>query len=134
MKAHFFHTYRLLVLLLVISTNALAKTPHPAGKPLPHTPASDDHKTLPTGAAAPDFHLPGVDGKSYSLASFKDAKVLVIIFMCNHCPTSQAYEGRVIRLTRDYAAKGVSVVAINPNDPASLRLDELGYSDLGDSY
>jgi len=95
---------------------------------------SIDHPTMPIGASAPDFSLPGVDGKTYTLASFKDAKVLVIIFMCNHCPTSQAYEQRVIQLTKDYAAKGVRVVAINPNYPGSLRLDELGYSDVGDSF
>jgi thiol-disulfide isomerase/thioredoxin len=56
------------------------------------------------------------------------------VFMCNHCPTSQAYEDRIIKLTSDYADKGVTVVAINPNNPGSLRLDELGYSDLGDSF
>lgn len=94
----------------------------------------DEHKTLAIGSAAPDFNLKGVDGKMYSLASFKDAKVLVVVFMCNHCPTSQAYEPRMIKLTRDYTPKGVRVVAINPNNPASLRLDELGYSDVGDSY
>jgi len=94
----------------------------------------DEHKTLEIGASAPDFSLPGVDGKTYSLESFKDAKILAVVFMCNHCPTSQAYEDRVIKLTSDYAAKGVSVVAINPNNPASLRLDELGYSDVGDSF
>jgi thiol-disulfide isomerase/thioredoxin len=98
------------------------------------TVTGNDHTTLAIGAPAPDFHLPGVDGKTYSLESFKDAKVLVIVFMCNHCPTSQAYENRVIKMTTDYASKGISVVAINPNDPASLRLDELGYSDVGDSY
>ena len=94
----------------------------------------DGHKTLEIGATAPDFSLPGIDGKTYTLESFKDAKVLAVVFMCNHCPTSQAYEDRVIKLTNDYAPKGVSVVAINPNHPASLRLDELGYSDVGDSY
>ena len=96
--------------------------------------ALDDRKTLEIGATAPDFSLPGVDGKTYTLASFKNAKVLAIVFMCNHCPTSQAYEERVKKLTIDYADKGVSVVAINPNNPASLRLDELGYSDVGDSF
>ncbi len=94
----------------------------------------DEHPTLAIGASAPDFSLPGVDGKTYTLASFKNAKVLAIVFMCNHCPTSQAYEERVKKLTSDYAAKGVSVVAINPNNPSSLRLDELGYSDVGDSF
>lgn len=90
--------------------------------------------TLATGSAAPDFSLPGIDGKTYTLQSFKDAKVLAMIFICNHCPTSQAYEDRLVKLTDDYAAKGVKVVAINPNNPASLRLDELGYSDVGDSF
>ncbi len=95
---------------------------------------SFDHKTLEIGEQAPDFRLPGIDGKTYTLASFKDAKVLVIVFICNHCPTSQAYENRLIKMTSDYAGKGVAVVAINPNNPAGLRLDELGYSDLGDSF
>jgi thiol-disulfide isomerase/thioredoxin len=96
--------------------------------------AIDGHKTLAIGADAPDFSLTGIDGKTYTLQSFKNAKVLAIVFMCNHCPTSQAYEDRVIKMTSDYAAKGVSVVAINPNNPNSLRLDELGYSDVGDSF
>jgi peroxiredoxin len=90
-------------------------------------------KTLPIGAAAPDFQLPGVDGKTYSLRDFADAKVLVVIFTCNHCPTAQAYEARLAKLHADYRDKGVAVVAISPNDPAAVRLDELGYTDLGDS-
>jgi thiol-disulfide isomerase/thioredoxin len=90
--------------------------------------------TLATGALAPDFSLPGIDGKTYTLQSFKNTKVLVVVFICNHCPTSQAYEDRLVKLTTDYAAKSVQVVAINPNNPASLRLDELGYSDVGDSF
>jgi thiol-disulfide isomerase/thioredoxin len=93
-----------------------------------------DHKTLEIGANAPDFNLKSVDGKFYSLASFKKADVLVIVFTCNHCPTAQAYEDRLIKLTSDYAKKNVAVVAIMPNDPACLRLDELDFSDIGDSY
>src|SRR6516225_5167760 len=91
-------------------------------------------KTLPIGADAPDFHLPGVDGKTYSLQDFADAKVLVVIFTCNHCPTAQAYEERVARLHAETKDKGVALVAISPNDPAALRLDELGYTDVGDSF
>jgi|GEM_PF-28070 thiol-disulfide isomerase/thioredoxin len=94
----------------------------------------NDHPTLAINSPAPDFSLPGVDGNTYTLQSFKDAKVLVVVFMCNHCPTSQAYEQRIIRLTGDYAPKGVRVVSISPNAPSALRLDELGYSDVGDSY
>ena len=91
-------------------------------------------KTLPIGSTAPDFHLPGVDGKTHGLEDFAQAKVLVVIFTCNHCPTAQAYEGRIARLDSDYRDKGVAVVAISPNDPAAVRLDELGYTDLGDSF
>ncbi len=111
-----------------------------AGKPLDQLATTidaehiNDHPTLAIGAPAPDFNLPATDGNSYSLASFKDARVLVVVFMCNHCPTSQAYEQRIIRLTSEYAAKGVRVVAISPNAPSALRLDELGYSDVGDSF
>jgi thiol-disulfide isomerase/thioredoxin len=91
-------------------------------------------KTLPIGSPAPGFQLPGVDGKTHSLEDFAQAKVLVVIFTCNHCPTAQAYEGRIARLDADYRDKGVAIVAISPNDPAAVRLDELGYTDLGDSF
>ncbi len=96
--------------------------------------ATDDHPTLPIGSKAPGFSLKGVDGKTYSLASFKNNKILVIIFTCNHCPTAQAYEDRIIQLANDYKPKNVAVVAINPNDPSAIRLDELGYTDLSDTY
>ena len=94
----------------------------------------DDHKTLEIGAAAPAFSLPCTDGKTYTLSSFKSSKVLVVVFTCNHCPTAQAYEDRLIQLTKDYAGKGVSVIAIMPNDPKSITLNELDYSDMGDSF
>src|SRR5262245_26998415 len=91
-------------------------------------------KTLDIGAQAPDFNLPAVDGRHYSLKNFADAKLLVIIFTCNHCPTAQAYEDRIIKMHADYKDKGVALVAINPNDPSAVRLDELGYTDLADSF
>ena len=93
-----------------------------------------DHKTLEIGAYAPDFKLTGVDDRSYTLASFREARVLVVIFTCNHCPTAQCYEDRIIQMTADFADKKVAIVAIMPNDPKSLRLDELDFSDLGDSF
>jgi len=74
-----------------------------------------------------------VDGKNYKLASFNKADILVVIFTCNHCPTAQAYEDRMKKLVTDYKNKGVAVVAISPNDPKAVRLDELGYSDVSDS-
>jgi peroxiredoxin len=96
--------------------------------------ANDEHPTLQIGAAAPDFKLPGVDGKTYTLASFKNANILVVVFTCNHCPTAQAYQDRIIKLTEDYKSKGVAVVAIMPNDPKAITLDELNYTDMGDSF
>lgn len=94
----------------------------------------DDPKTLPIGSAAPDFSLKGVDGKTYKLSSFAKYKILVIIFTCNHCPTAQAYEERIIQLNKDYKSKNVGIIAVSPNDPSAVRLDELGYADMGDSF
>jgi thiol-disulfide isomerase/thioredoxin len=94
----------------------------------------EDHPTLPIGAVAPAFSLKGVDGKIYSLASFKNSPVLVIVFTCNHCPTAQAYEDRLIQLKKDYGGKGVAIVAIMPNDASSITLNELDYSDMSDSF
>lgn len=91
-------------------------------------------KTLEIGAPAPDFNLPGVDGRNYTLTDFKDSDVLVLIFTCNHCPTARAYEGRIKKLAADYKDKGVAVVCISSNDPCSLRLDEMAWSDVGDSF
>lgn len=93
-----------------------------------------DVKTLEIGAVAPAFSLPGTDGKTYTLKSFAKSKLLAIIFTCNHCPTAQAYEDRMIALTKDYKSKGVAVVAVSPNDPKAISLDELGYTDMGDSF
>jgi len=90
--------------------------------------------TLPLGTNAPDFNLPGVDGKNWSLKDFADAKILVVVFTCDHCPTAQYYEERIKQIVTDYKAKGVAVVAIMPNDPKSVRLDELGWTDLSDSF
>src|SRR5512142_1437207 len=95
--------------------------------------AAEGPVTLEIGASAPDFDLPGVDGKRYTLASFAKAKVLVIVFTANHCPTAQAYEGRIEKLHADFESRGVQVVLVSPNDPKALRLDEQGYSDLGDT-
>ncbi len=91
-------------------------------------------RTLAIGARAPAFTLPGVDGKSYTVQDFARAKILVIIFTCNHCPTAQAYEERMKKLVTDYKEKGVAVIAISSNHPKSVRLNELGYADLGDSF
>jgi peroxiredoxin len=94
--------------------------------------AADDPPTLAIGAQAPGFSLPGVDGKTHSLDEYASSKLLAIVFTCNHCPTAQLYETRIKRLVEDYKSKGVAFVAIAPNDPNSVRLDEMGYTDLND--
>ena len=107
--------------------------------------------TLALGSPAPDFQLRGfvvtessgtdqvpeslkIKEAQYRLADFDKAQVLVLIFTCNHCPTAQAYEKRIIQLVNDYQGRGVAIVAITSNNPQAVRLDELGYTDLGDSY
>lgn len=93
-----------------------------------------DVKPMEIGEKAIPFSLPGVDGKTYTLDSFSDAEILVFVFTANHCPTAQAYEGRIKQLHADYKDKGVAVVAISPNDDKAVRLDELGYTDVGDTF
>lgn len=91
-------------------------------------------EALKIGQAAPEFMLPGTDNRFYSLKDFSDSDILAVVFTCNHCPTAQAYEDRIKQLVTDYKDKGVAVVAISPNDPLAVRLDELGYSDMGDTF
>ena len=72
--------------------------------------------TLQIGQKIPNFDLPGTDGKNYSPASFGDAKVLVVVFSCNHCPYVVGSEERMIKFARDYAPKGLKMIAINSNE------------------
>lgn len=96
--------------------------------------AADTPPTLAIGSAAPDFRLPGVDGKTYSLHDFDSAPALVVIFTAVHCPTAEVYEERIQKLINDYRPKHVAFAVIQPNNPGALRLDEMGYTDLGDSF
>lgn len=95
--------------------------------------AADEHPILAIGSPAPDFALPGIDGKVHRLADYSTSPVLVIVFTCNHCPTAQLYESRIKKLADDYQGKGIALVAINPNDPDAVQLSELGYTDVSDS-
>ena len=81
--------------------------------------------TLAPGAKAPDFNLKGVDGKMHSLADYADKKALVVIVSCNHCPTVIEYEDRMIAIQRDYAGKGVELIAINSNETDGHPTDSL---------
>lgn len=91
-------------------------------------------KTIEIGSTAPDFRLKGIDDNYYALSSFDKADILVIIFSAPHCPTAQAYEERINAIQNDYGRKGVQVVKIQPNNPMAVCLEELGYSDLGDTF
>lgn len=91
------------------------------------------HPILPLGSAAPDFDLPGVDGKNHRLSDYAASPVLAVVFACNHCPISQMYEQRIQQLADDYHNRGVAVVVIQPNDPKAIRIDELDSSDISDS-
>jgi thiol-disulfide isomerase/thioredoxin len=103
-------------------------------KPEPKKIEKQQVNTLQIGEEAPDFNLPDISGEFFTLNDFKKADVLVIIFTCNHCPTAQAYEDRIIRFTNDYKNKGVQLVAIMPTSVFGLLLEECGYSDLDDTY
>jgi peroxiredoxin len=104
--------------LFLLTFSASAQTPHPI---------------LPIGSSAPDFSLPGVDGKIHSLADYASSPILVVVFTCNHCPIAQMYEQRIQQLESDYRGRGVSVLAIQPNDPKAIRIDELDSSDISDT-
>jgi len=109
---------RRLIPLLVLSLAACRPYPHP---------------TLAIGSTAPDFALPGIDGRTHTLSEYANARVLAIVFTCNHCPASQLYESRLRKLDEDYRQKGLTLIAINPDNPDSFQLSELGYTDVADS-
>ncbi len=95
--------------------------------------AQQAHPILPLGSPAPDFSLPGADGKEHKLSDYAASPVLVIVFTCNHCPIASIYEGRIQKLGDDYQPRGVAIVAIQPNYPNAIRVDELDSADTSDS-
>jgi len=111
-------------LLLSVVGQAQDKPVHESG---------DVPAILKIGAQAPDFNLPGTDGKMHKLSDYASSKVLVIVFTCDHCPVAQMYEKRIKQLAADYRDRSVALVAINPNDPKAVHLSEMGHTDLGDS-
>ncbi len=93
----------------------------------------ETHPILTLGSAAPDFALPGVDGKTHRLSDYASSPIMAVVFTCNHCPIAQMYEQRIQKLDDDYRGRGVAVVAIQGNDPKAIRIDELDSSDTSDS-
>jgi peroxiredoxin len=114
---------RTFLLAVLLAFGGVASTAFQTDQPAP----------LAIGSPAPDFKLPGIDGKTYSLASFKGSKALVVIFTAVHCPTAEVYEARMKQLVEDYRKRGVAFAVIQPNNAQAVRLDEMGYTDLGDS-
>jgi len=80
---------------------------------------------LAIGAVAPDFNLPGVDGRDLCLSTLADRKVVVVLFTCNHCPYVQAYEERLVAIQRDFSGRGVQLIAINANETENYPEDDL---------
>ncbi len=80
------------------------------------------------GDTVADFKLKNTNGKMVALADYKDANGVIVIFDCNTCPYSKAYNSRIINLNEKYASKGYPVVAIQPNDPEISRGDS--YDDM----
>ena len=81
-------------------------------------------KKLNIGEVAPDFTLPGIDGKTYKLSDYKGQKnAIVVIFSCNHCPYVQAYEDRLVAIQKEYLDKRVQFLAINSNDDVKYPED-----------
>ena len=122
-----------LAVLALFTFSRAAENPKPATKGGSHG-VPEGVQDLKIGDAAPDFSLPGLDDRKHTLADYKDAKVLMVAFLSNHCPDSHAAEGRMKRLVADMKGKGFALVAINPNNPDGLSIDELGYSKYNDGF
>lgn len=78
---------------------------------------------LPLGTEAPNFRLPDTAGKTVSLADFKTAPALLVVFMCNHCPYVKHVRDGLARLARDYTPRGLAMVGISSNDVANYPAD-----------
>ncbi len=121
--------FALILLTVLLPALIYAETPKGKKSAMP-----EGFHELKIGDAAPDFDLVGIDEEKHTLKNYEDAELLMVAFLSNHCPTSQAVEGRIKKLLKEFKGKGLKVVAINPNDPAALRPDELGYSKYNDSF
>ena len=121
------------IILLAARPVSHAEKPQAADKPLSKV-HPDEIQDLKIGDLAPDFNLLGIDDKRHTLADYRAAKVLMVAFISNHCPDSHAAEARIKKLVRDLPAGQFALVAINPNNPDGLSIDELGYSKYNDGF
>jgi peroxiredoxin len=111
MRRHF------LLLLLLCVTTACGRATSP----------------LAIGAPAPDFSLPGADGRTHTLAEFAKSPLLAVVFTCNRCPAAQQAEAALTALSTTYRDRGLAIVAINPDNAVATRFADLAFSDVGES-
>ena len=111
----------------------IAESPKPAEKSASHG-QPEGIQDLKIGDSAPDFKLMGIDGKQHSLADYRGSKILMVAFLSNHCPDSHGAEGRIKKLVKDMDPASFALVAVNPNNPDGLSIDELGYSKYNDGF
>ena len=78
---------------------------------------------LHPGDKAPEFSLPGVDGKTYRLSDYRTDPFVLVTFWCNHCPYVQGWESRMVEIGRKYGPKGVRIFLINSNDARAYPED-----------
>jgi peroxiredoxin len=123
-----------LTLVVLFSTGLFAQEKTKRGLRAAESGLPPDAHELKIGDSAPDFSLKGVDDKTYTLADFKSARLLMVVFLSNHCPYSHAAETRLLPFAAEMKSRGLDVVAINPNHPDAVRIDELGYSKYSDSF
>jgi thiol-disulfide isomerase/thioredoxin len=120
------------VLSIALIACPTARAQHGDGDNAP--PPVDGYTILPVGSHAPEFSLPGIDGKTHSLKDYNSSKILAVLFTCNHCPVAQMYEKRIKQLVTDYQSRGVAFVVIMGNDDRAEKFSEWGFTDVGDSF
>lgn len=126
-------TPHLLLVLFALTTLTL-RAADPAAGLLDANGNPAGFRTLAIGDSAPDFTLPGIDGRTHRLADYAGPDVLMILFTSNHCPTSHGIEQRLKKLREDFRDRSFGLVAINPNHPDGLSIDELGFGEYSDSF
>ena len=129
-----FPIYILIPLIFACNENAKKGDSFFVSNPVMQPRPEQEIRPLKIGLPAPDFRLPGVDGKWHTLKEFEGANAYVIVFLANHCPTSQLFEDPIIQVYEEYRPKGVALVAISGTSPFGIRDDELGYTDVADSF
>lgn len=131
---HFFRLCFLSLFFAPVFLLAETDRPLPGSGPELEQNLPDGFHRLQLGDPAPDFKLIGVDDRYYTLAEFRGPKYLLVVFLSNHCPYSHAAESRMVPWINRMKEKGLGVVAIQPNHPDAITVDELGFSKYSDSF